>query len=90
MQRLAVSLSAFALIVVMVLNVALFAQNMRLRQQLATNTAQPQPAEALPNPTQAATRLPALIASASRRAWSMPMPTGRISSRVSREKHSRP
>lgn len=51
MQRLAVSLSALALIVVMVVNVALFAQNIQLRGQVA---AQPQPGQADLNPTQAA------------------------------------
>jgi hypothetical protein len=50
MQRLAISLSTFALIFVVVINIALFGQNMRLRARVAT----PQVAQAGPSSDQAA------------------------------------
>src|SRR5262249_16331645 len=46
MQRIAVSLSAFALLFVMMVNIALFVQNNRLRQQIAARPSQLQPTQA--------------------------------------------
>ncbi len=46
MHRLAVSLSAFALIFVMMVNIALFVQNNQLRKQAITPPTQPQPTQA--------------------------------------------
>jgi flagellar motor protein MotB len=46
MQRLAVSLSAFALLFVMMVNIALFVQNNQLRKQALAAPAQPQPTQA--------------------------------------------
>ena len=49
MHRLAVSLSAFALLFVMMVNIALFVQNRQLRGQAGTASAQPQPTQAAPS-----------------------------------------
>ena len=50
MQRLALTLSTFGIIVVMLINLALFYQNGQLRRQLAA----PQPTQAAASPAQAA------------------------------------
>jgi hypothetical protein len=49
MHRLAVTLSAFALIFVMMVNIALFVQNNQLRKQTSTPPMSPQPTQAAPN-----------------------------------------
>jgi hypothetical protein len=54
MQRLAISLSAFALILVMIVNVALFAQNSQLRRQINAGSTPLQPSQAAPNADQSA------------------------------------
>jgi hypothetical protein len=57
MHRLAVSLSAFALLFVMMVNIALFVQNRQLRSQAEPTSARPQPtqaAQSLANPDQLA------------------------------------